>query len=291
MLNQQLTLNCGGQLLNLEPRVVMGILNVTPDSFYDGGRYTDDAKILQQVEKMLTEGAAIIDVGGMSSRPGAKIITTKEELDRTLPIVKRIKKEFPQAIISIDTIKSEVVKACVDAGAGMVNDISAGHIDPLMYETVAKVNVPYVLMHLQGIPETMQLNPTYDNIVQDILDYFIKELGKLRALGIKDIILDPGFGFGKSVDDNYEILRHLHAFQITDLPILVGLSRKSMIYKVLETSAQEALNGTTALHIIALQQGAKILRVHDVKEAVETIKLWRKTTYDRAISATTDGAT
>lgn len=277
MLNQQMTLNCAGSLLDLEPRVVMAILNVTPDSFYDGGKHTDEAKILDSVAKMIADGASIIDIGGMSSRPGAKVISVKEELDRTIPIIKSIKKEFPETIISIDTIKSEVAKAAFEEGAGMINDISAGQMDKHMFEVVADLNIPYVLMHMQGKPETMQENPQYENIVQDILDGFIREVGKLRAMGVKDIVIDPGFGFGKTVDHNYEILKKMHAFQIMDLPIMVGLSRKSMIYKVLGTTPQDALNGTTALHMIALQQGAKILRVHDVKAAVETIKLWRKT--------------
>ncbi len=274
MLHPQQTINCAGQLLDLSSPKIMGILNLTPDSFFDGGRYANEQQALQQVERMIKEGADIIDIGGMSSRPGAKIIETEEELNRVLPIIKAVKKQFPASIISIDTIRGEVAKQCVEAGAGMVNDISAGSLDESLLPTVAELGVPYVLMHLQGRPENMQNNPQYEDVVLEVLDFFCTKIGELRALGIGDIILDPGFGFGKTIEHNYRLLNKMHVFQIPSLPILAGVSRKSMIYKYLNTSSEEALNGTTALHMIALQQGAKLLRVHDVKAAKETIQLW-----------------
>ena len=271
-----ITLNCKGQLLSLEQPIVMGILNLTPDSFYDGGRYAEETSILKQTEKMLDAGTTILDIGGMSSRPGASIIGVEEEMQRVLPTITAIKKRFPGSIISIDTVQSSVAKAAVESGASIVNDISAGKIDAQMYETVAKLNVPYILMHMQGKPNTMQQNPQYTDVVEAVLDFFITEVGKLRTLGVKDIILDAGFGFGKTIQHNYTLLKKLHVFNILNLPLLCGLSRKSMIYKVLGHSAEHALNGTSALHMIALQQGAKILRVHDVREAVEVIKLWQE---------------
>ena len=274
MLFPKITLNCKGQLLSLETPIVMGILNVTPDSFYDGGQYTANSVILQQAEKMLAAGAKIIDIGGMSSRPGAEIIETAEELRRVIPAIAAIIKAFPETIISIDTIRSAVAKAAVEAGASIINDISAGKLDDNFYQTVADLEVPYILMHMLGKPENMQNKPIYEDISLTILDFFIKEVGKLRKLGIKDIILDPGFGFGKTIDHNYQMLHKMHTFQILDLPILAGMSRKSMIHKFLGITPQTALNGTTALNMVALQQGAKILRVHDVQEAVETVKLY-----------------
>lgn len=276
MIFEKTTLNCNGRLLSLEKPVVMGILNVTPDSFFDGGRHATQADILTQTEKMLREGASIIDVGGMSSRPGAPLISESEELQRVEPVVERIAREFPEAFISIDTIRAEVAKSCAGAGASIVNDISAGRFDEKMYETVAGLNVPYILMHMQGEPRTMQANPSYEDVAREVLDFFIFEIAKLRQAGVKDIVLDPGFGFGKTVDHNYELLKKLHVFRMTELPVLAGISRKSMICKVLGVNPGKALNGTTALHTIALQQGAKILRVHDVKEAVEVIRLWEQ---------------
>ncbi len=276
MFNPQQTINCNGQLLMLTSPIVMGILNITPDSFYTGSRFSNDSKLLSTVEAMLINGAAILDVGGMSSRPGAKLISVEEELERVVPVIKVIKKQFPKAVISIDTVHSRVVEKGADLGIGMVNDISGGQIDPLMYETVAKYMLSYVLMHMQGIPENMQNNPRYNDIKLVILDYFIKEIEKLRSFGIKDIILDVGFGFGKTIEHNYEILKNLHAFQILDLPVLTGISRKSMVYKFLKTTPDDALIGTTALHWKALDEGTKILRVHDVKAAVQTIQLWEK---------------
>lgn len=281
MLYPQRTLNCNGKLLDLEQPVVMGILNVTPDSFFDGGRYAGKSAVLQQVEKMLADGAAIIDVGGMSSRPGAEIISDEEELSRVIPVIEMIVKNFPDVIISIDTVKSMVARRSVEAGASIVNDISAGRLDDRLYETVAALGVPYVLMHMQGTPGDMQKNPVYEDVKQEVLDFFIREVGKLRALGIKDIILDVGFGFGKTVGHNFQLLRNLHVFQILDLPILTGLSRKSMVCRPLGIKPAQALNGTTALHMVALQQGSRILRAHDVREAMEVIKLWQQ--LERAI--------
>lgn len=275
MLNPHSTLNCSGQLLSLDEPLVMGILNVTPDSFYDGGKYTQEKNMLKQVEKMLDEGAAIIDVGGMSSRPGAEIIPESEELNRVLAIIRRILQHFPNTIVSIDTVRAEVARQSIEAGASIINDISAGRIDQNMYATVAELNVPYILMHMSGQPKDMQEQPEYSDVVQEVLDFFIQEVGKLRALGVKDVVLDPGFGFGKTIPHNYQLLKNMNVFQILDLPILTGISRKSMIYKALAITAQEALNGTTALHMIALQQGSKILRAHDVKEAIQAIRLWQ----------------
>ena len=273
---QQSTLNCKGRLLSLDTPRVMGILNVTPDSFFDGGRYTTLDAVLEQVERVNEEGADLIDVGGMSSRPGAKIISTEEELQRVLPIVEAISQYFPNTIISVDTVKAAVAKAAVETGARLVNDVSAGSIDEEMHEMVAALQVPYILMHAQGRPETMQHHPTYEEVTLEVLDFFIAKVGKLRALGVKDIVLDVGFGFGKTIAHNYQLLQQLKVFQILGLPILAGLSRKSMIYKVLQTTPEHALHGTIALNMVALQQGAKILRVHDVKAAKETIALWQQ---------------
>lgn len=276
MIDTQLTLNCNGQLLVLQQAKVMGILNITPDSFYAASRVNNLAESLERAEQMLKEGAHLLDVGGMSSRPGAAVIPPEEEARRVVPIVSALKKHFPEAIISIDTVHSQVAKACVEVGAGMVNDISAGRMDPLMYPTIAELQVPYVLMHMKGEPNNMQENPVYTDVVQEVMDFFITEIGKLRALGIIDIIIDPGFGFGKTLDHNYTLLKTLHLFQILGIPVLTGLSRKSMIYNLLNIKPDEALNGTSALHMIALQQGSKILRTHDVKPAIEVIKLWNQ---------------
>ena len=273
MLHQQLTLNCNGTLVDLSEPVLMGILNVTPDSFFDGGRYQD--QFLAQTEKMLKEGATFIDVGGMSSRPGAKIIDAEEELQRVIPVINAIQKEFPRTLISIDTVRAKVAKEAVEAGASLVNDISAGKIDKDLLPTVATLKVPYVLMHMQGKPENMQDRPAYNDIILEITDFFIERLAVIRELGIVDVILDAGFGFGKTVENNYQLLKNLNDFKLLDLPIMVGLSRKSMICKVLKVNPEKALNGTTALHMIALQNGAQILRVHDVKEARQCIELWQ----------------
>jgi dihydropteroate synthase len=267
------TLNVQGKLIDLSVPKVMGIVNVTPDSFYEGSRFADPLAILKQVEKMATEGADFIDVGGYSSRPGATDISEEEELQRVLPVVQSIRKEFPDLIVSIDTFRAEVAKQAVMMGAGMINDISAGELDSKMFETVAALNVPYIAMHMRGTPQTMTQHSTYENLVKDVTDYFHKKMDQLHRLKVKDIIIDPGFGFAKTVNHNFELLNHLDYLQILGKPILVGLSRKSMIWRTLNTTPEQALNGTTALHTIALLKGASILRVHDVKEAVETVKL------------------
>ncbi len=281
MLHQKSTLNCNGQLIDLSDPIIMGVLNVTPDSFFDGGKYEDAKALLQQVEKMITEGATIIDIGGMSSRPGAEIINVEEELNRVIPIIKKIKTHFPDTIISIDTVRSEVARQSVAVGASIINDISAGSIDNEMFKTVAELNVPYILMHMQGKPDNMQQSPDYQDVTKTVLDFFIKKVGALRALGVKDIILDPGFGFGKTIGHNYQLLQNFAIFKILDLSLLAGVSRKSMIYKVLNSTPQEALNGTTVLNTFALERGAKILRVHDVKEAKETITLWKQLNHEQ----------
>ena len=279
MLSPQLTINCKGQLISIEKPIVMGILNITPDSFYDGGTNQDIEVVVQKAEQMLKDGATILDIGGMSSRPGAAIISVEEELKRVLPVIDAILKQFPDAILSIDTVQSVVAKAAIESGAAIINDISAGKIDEAMYETVAELGVPYILMHMQGNPKNMQKEPTYESVQLEVLDFLIAELGKLRALGVKDVIIDPGFGFGKQLSHNYQLLKEMHIFKIMEAPILAGLSRKSMIYKVLDCTPQEALNGTNILNLVALQQGAAILRVHDVKEAMETIRLFEYLEY------------
>jgi dihydropteroate synthase len=272
---EQTTLNCRGKLADLSAPVVMGILNVTPDSFYDGGRYQQLDQALFRAAQMLSDGAWCIDIGGMSSRPGAEILEPDTEWKRVGPVIEAVARHFPEALISIDTVHGTVARRAVDAGAALINDVSAGRIDPDILDAAAALRVPYVLMHMQGKPESMQENPRYENIVLDILDFFIRELGRLRALGIEDIILDPGFGFGKTLQDNYRLLGALQVFKVTGLPLMVGLSRKSMVFKALGTGPEDALNGTTALHFAALQQGARILRAHDVRAAAETIKLWQ----------------
>lgn len=270
-------INTGGKLLDLEVPNVMGILNITPDSFYKGSRYNTDAEILKATSEMLQEGADILDVGGYSSRPGAKDISPDEEKARVLGAVRLITRTFPEAIISVDTFRADIARQAVeDCGAHMINDISGGEGDKSMFETVEKLNVPYILMHMKGNPRTMQDNPVYDDIVADILKWFSERIFKLRSGGVKDIIVDPGIGFGKTTDQNFQLLQRLGEFSITGLPLLVGLSRKGMIWKTLDITAEEALNGTTALNAVALMNGADILRVHDVKEAVQTIKLVSK---------------
>ncbi|HXH20073.1 MAG TPA: dihydropteroate synthase [Chitinophagales bacterium] len=259
--------------MDLSTPKVMGILNITPDSFYDGGSYTTRKEILHRVETMLEEGADFIDVGGVSTRPGAKLISEKTERQRVIPAVEIIMKRFPDAVISVDTFRASVARAAVEEGASLINDISAGAFDENLFETVSRLNVPYVLMHMKGIPETMQKNPAYTDVMTEITGFFVEKMNRLKQFGIKDIILDPGFGFGKTLEHNYEILRNLHDLQIFGLPVMAGISRKSMICKALNVKPAEALNGTTALHGIALLKGADILRVHDVKEAKEVVKL------------------
>jgi dihydropteroate synthase len=271
-----MTINCKGQLIDLSIPKVMGILNVTPNSFYDGGKYNNESELLSQVEKMLIDGATFIDIGAYSSKPNAAFVSEEEELARIIPVVQLILKHFSQAVISIDTFRSEVAKVCIENGAALINDISAGNLDDAMFEVIAKYNVPYIMMHMRGTPQTMQSMTHYDDIVKEMLFYFSEKVNKARGLGINDLIIDPGFGFAKTIDQNYEVLQKVALFKILELPLLVGISRKSMIHKVLDTNAKEALNGTTVLNTIALSKGANILRVHDVKEAVECMQLWNK---------------
>ena len=268
-----MTLNCKGQLVDLSSPKVMGILNITPDSFYDGGIYKNEKDILLHVEKMLEEGATFIDIGAYSSKPNAEHVSEADELARILPITKLILKEFPNALLSIDTFRSEIAKVCIEAGAAIINDISAGKLDKNMMPTIAELHVPYIMMHMKGTPQTMQQQTEYEHLTKDIIFYFSERLSEAKKLGIVDMIIDPGFGFAKTLDQNFELLNQLELLKMLDKPLLVGLSRKSMIYKTLETNPSEALNGTTVLNTIALQKGASILRVHDVKEAVECIKL------------------
>lgn len=268
-----MTINCKGQLIDLSIPKVMGILNVTPDSFYDGGKFTSEKDILNKVEKMLLDGATFIDIGGQSTKPNANIITIDEELKRVVPVVDLVLKNFPETLLSIDTFNSKVAKVCIENGAALINDVSAGNLDPEMFETIAKLQVPYIMMHMRGTPETMQKLTDYINLIKDILFYFSEKVAKARSLGINDLIIDPGFGFAKTIEQNFELMSKLELFLMLELPILVGISRKSMIYKTLEIDVEKALNGTSVLNTIALTKGANILRVHDVKEAMECIKL------------------
>ncbi|NBL64088.1 dihydropteroate synthase [Flavobacterium sp. NST-5] len=269
-------MNCNGTLIDLSRPKVMGILNLTPDSFYDGGRNIASEKIISKVGQMLQDGATFIDVGGYSSKPNADFVSVEEELARVLPIIKLLVATFPEILISIDTFRSDVAKAAIEAGAVMVNDISAGNLDENMLKTVAELKVPYVMMHMRGNPKTMQQLTDYQDIVKEMIFYFSEKISEARSLGIHDIIIDPGFGFAKTLEQNFEVMQKLELFQMLELPLLSGISRKSMIYRTLETTPENALNGTTFLNTISLQKGAKILRVHDVKEAVECVKLYGK---------------
>lgn len=271
-----MTINCKGNLIDLSTPKVMGILNVTPNSFFDGGKFKNESEMLSQVGKMLDEGATFIDIGAYSSKPSAEFVSEEEELQRIIPIVNLILEYYPETIISIDTFRSEVAKVCIENGAAIINDISAGNLDDNMLETIAKYNVPYIMMHMRGTPETMQKMTTYEDIVKEILFYFSEKVSRARSFGINDLIVDPGFGFAKTLDQNYEVLQKMELFEILELPLLAGFSRKSMIYKTLQSTAEEALNGTTVLNTVALTKGAKILRVHDVKEAVECVTLFNK---------------
>ena len=271
-----MTLNCNGQLIDLNTPKVMGILNITPDSFYDGGRFKDEKSILTQVDKLLKEGATFIDIGAYSSRPGADFVSENEELKRLIPIVNAVVKTFPKCLISIDSFRSRVIKNSVEAGAAMVNDISGGQLDPLMFEVVGALDVPYIMMHMRGTPQTMQQMTDYSDVIKEVYSYFSKRIELAKTHQIKDVILDLGFGFSKTLEQNFELLGMLDYYKNLNLPILAGVSRKSMIYKTLKISANEALNGTTALNMFALMQGANILRVHDVKEAKETIQLFEQ---------------
>ena len=267
------TLNCKGRLLVIDEPVVMGIINVTPDSFYAGSRGTGIKEILQRAEQMLKEGAAILDIGGQSTRPGSERVSAEEELKRIIGPVENIRKEFPDCFISVDTFYGRVAKETVEAGASLINDVSAGTLDPGLLPEVAGLNVPYVLMHMKGEPGNMQQNPVYENVTREVLDFLIKKKAELNKAGIQDVIVDPGFGFGKSARHNFELIRQLNVFTMLEAPLLVGISRKSTIYKTLGITADEALNGTTVLNTIGLMNGANILRVHDVKEAREAVQL------------------
>ncbi|WP_378186817.1 dihydropteroate synthase [Aquimarina sp. W85] len=267
------TINCKGTLIDLSTPKIMGIINLTPDSFYDGGKHEEIANILTHVEKMLQHGATFIDVGGYSSRPGAVDITLEEELIRVLPIIETLVDKFPEILISIDTFRSKVAKSAVDAGVAIVNDISAGILDKTMIPTVGELKVPYIMMHMKGTPRTMTSLTNYDDLITEMKSYFSYQIAEARKHQINDIVIDPGFGFAKNSSQNFEILQQLNLFQSFNLPILAGLSRKSMIYKTLGKLPKDALNGTTCLNTIALLQGASILRVHDVAEAAECVTL------------------
>ena len=271
------TINCRGELLDLSMPKVMGILNITPDSFFDGGKYFSEKDLLLQVEEMITAGCDIFDVGAYSSRPGADKVSESEEMNRLSVALRVIRKEFLNIIISVDTFRSEIAKNVVnDFDVDIINDISAGELDAKMFNTIAEIKVPYIMMHMQGTPDNMQNNPHYENVVKDIMMFFSKKNDELKKVGVNDVIIDPGFGFGKTVDHNYQLLKYLDDFKIFELPILVGVSRKSMICKVLNVKPSEALNGTSVLHTLAILGGANILRVHDVKEAKEAIQLASK---------------
>jgi dihydropteroate synthase len=268
-----MTINCKGELIDLTSPKVMGILNITPDSFYDGGKHRNEHDILLHVEDMLNEGATFIDVGAYSSKPNASYVSEEEELERIVPIVTSILKRFPSILLSIDTFRAKVAKQCVENGAALINDISAGKLDKAMLPIIADLHVPFIMMHMRGTPQNMQTQTDYNNLTKEILFYFSERIAQARGLGIVDVIVDPGFGFAKTKEQNFELLNNLELFKMIELPILAGVSRKSMIYKTLNSSPREALNGTTVLNTIALQKGANILRVHDVKEAVECITL------------------
>ena len=267
-------INVNGSLLDLSQPRVMGILNVTPDSFYAGSRTQTEAEIVRRVKQIVSEGAAIIDIGAYSSRPNADNVSAREEMERLRMGLKILFEIQPDAVVSVDTFRADVARMCVEEyGVAIINDIAAGEMDANMFHTVAALNVPYIMMHMQGTPKSMQQHPHYDNLLKEVFLYFARKVQQLRDLGVKDIILDPGFGFGKTMEHNYELLSHLEEFRIFELPLLVGVSRKSMIYRLLDITPQEALNGTTVLDTICLLKGADILRVHDVKEAVETVRI------------------
>lgn len=271
------SLNVNGRLLDLSTPQVMGILNVTPDSFYAGSRMQTEAEIAARARQVLDEGAAIIDIGAYSSRPNAEHISPEEEMKRLRIALEILNRNHPEAIISVDTFRADIAEQCVNEyGVAIINDIAAGEMDNRMFETVARLGVPYIMMHMQGTPQNMQKEPHYDNLLKEIFMYFAKKVQQLRDLGAKDIILDPGFGFGKTLDDNYELMAHLEEFSIFELPLLVGVSRKSMIYRLFDITPEEALNGTSILNTVALMKGADILRVHDVREAVEAVKITGK---------------
>ena len=271
------TINVNGQLMELQSPQVMGILNITPDSFYAGSRKQTEADILSRTRQILEEGASIIDIGAYSSRPNADHISPDDEMQRLRTALHLINRDFPDAVISIDTFRADVARMCVEEyGAAIINDISAGRMDEQMFTTIAQLRVPYIIMHMQGTPQDMQTNPHYENLLKEVFFYFSEKVQRLRDLGVKDIILDPGFGFGKTLEHNYQLMNHLEEFSVFDLPLLVGISRKSMIYKLLGSTPEEALNGTSILNTIALLKGANFLRVHDVKAATEAIAIVQK---------------
>jgi len=270
---RKLTINAGGKLIDFNQPQVMGILNVTPDSFFDGGLHNSEKEIIEKVEQMLADGASIIDVGAASTRPGATALSANEEISRLKPALKSITNKFPNAVISVDTYQSEVAKAAIDMGGHIINDISGGTLDHKMFRTIGQLKVPYILMHIQGTPQNMQNSPKYDNVVKEVTHFFSSQIEQLLEQGVNDIILDPGFGFGKSLEHNYQLMARFSHFKLFERPLLAGVSRKSMINRLLGTNPKTALNGTTALHILALEAGANILRAHDVKEATEAIKI------------------
>jgi dihydropteroate synthase len=273
-LKRKSTINLNGKIIDLAQPVVMGIINVTPDSFFDGGKYKTEKKVLKRAEEILSQGGSVIDIGAVSTQPGKEGISTKEEIDRLLPAVKAIKKEFPDAHVSIDTYRSWVaLKIIEDCGACIVNDVTGGNFDDHMFETIGKLGVPYILMHMLGTPLKMQESPEYEDIIRDISLFFTERVKQLTKAGVKDVIIDPGFGFGKTLEHNYELLNRLDSFKVFQLPLLVGVSRKSMIYKLLKTNPDEALNGTSVVNTLALMGGTDILRVHDVREAVEAVRI------------------
>lgn len=274
-LKRKSAISLGDKVIDLSIPIVMGIVNITPDSFYDGGKMDDETTMLKAVEQMIKDGATIIDVGAVSTKPGADSISTKIELGRLLPAVEVIRKQFPEIAISIDTFRSWVAVRVIDEiGPIIINDISGGTLDSKMFETVGKLQMPYILSHIQGTPQTMQDNPVYDDLIKEVSSYFAEKVKKLTKFGVEDIIIDPGFGFGKNLDHNYELLNRLDSFKVFQLPVMAGLSRKSMIWKALEITPETALNGTTVANTLALMGGTDILRVHDVKEAVEAIKIF-----------------
>ena len=267
-------INANGRLMDLSEPQVMGILNVTPDSFYAGSRAETEQDIIRRLHQIMDEGASIVDIGGYSSRPGAQEVSAEEEMERLRMGLELIRKHRPDAVVSVDTFRADVAKMCAEEyGVAIINDISAGQMDKDMFTTIARLGIPYIIMHMKGTPKDMQVNPEYDHFLKEVFYYFSEKVQRLRDLGVKDIIIDPGFGFGKTLEHNYELMNHLEEFSLFELPLLVGVSRKSMIYKLLGTTPEEALNGTTALNTVALLKGAHILRVHDVREAVETVRI------------------
>ena len=277
LFSRNLSLNLDGRIMDLSTPHIMGILNTTPDSFYKGSRLPDPAAAVEAVREMIKDGAHLVDVGAVSSRPGADEVSEEEELERLSPVLEALRNEFPDLTLSVDTCRSGVCrKVRENFGVNLINDISAGQFDPEMFTTVAELGIPYIMMHMQGTPDTMQENPEYENVVDELLQYFSERVFKLRKLGVNDIIIDPGFGFGKTLEQNYYLVRELHAFQMFELPLMAGLSRKSMIYKALDSDPEHALTGTTAAHMAVLIQGANLLRVHDVKAAAETVKIFQQ---------------